>query len=610
MRQLQPGLTLINRYAIIDVIGVGGMGSVYHARDLHFPNINKMVAIKEMINQTSDPLLRQMIIQNFEREAHLLATLTHPSIPKIFDYFTHDERSYLILEYVPGKDLEKIINETDEYLPAEKVAAWAVELCDVLQYLHDHKPEPIIFRDIKPSNIMINLQNHVVLVDFGIAKLFKSGQKGTMIGTEGYSPPEQYRGEATFETDIYALGATLHHTLTKRDPRLEPPFSFPERQIRKINPAVSSGLESVINRALQYSPQKRYLSAESMKMALLEIDNSVTPQIFDHLSPDGTAQSQGQQIVWKFNCEDEIRGTPLIDNGIIYIGSYDKNMYALHADSGQLLWKYSTEGGIVGKPTIHDNTLFFGSEDGRLFAVSSRTGKISWTFATDGPIRCSPVVAEGHVLVGSDDGKLYAVNILTNRKTWHVDAAGPIRSTPTISDGEILVGCESGDFYCINFRGEVKWNFKSKRPITSSPTAAKGVTFFASLDNMLYALDTKTGWISWRFRMGKGSISSPFIFDNYIYVGSADEYIYCLDSSNAKELWKFKTGHQVGGSPIVANGLVFCGSADKNLYCLEHRTGKLKWNFTTGSPITGSPAIYKDMVYFGSLDHTLYAIKA
>ena len=183
-RQLLSGSVLVNRYAIQEVIGVGGMGSVYRARDLHFPNVLKLVAVKEMINQARDPLVRQTIVQNFEREANLLVTLNHPSIPKIYDYFTHEERSYLVEEYVHGKDLEEILNESQGFFPEEQVISWAIALCDVLSYLHGHKPEPIIFRDMKPSNVMINHNNEIILDDFGIAQVFKSGQKGTMIGTQ------------------------------------------------------------------------------------------------------------------------------------------------------------------------------------------------------------------------------------------------------------------------------------------------------------------------------------------------------------------------------------------------------------------------------------------
>ena len=270
-KHLNAGTVLVNRYMVQDVVGIGGMGAVYRSRDMHFPNVIKLVAVKEMVNQAPDPLVRQTIVQNFEREAHILVSLSHPSIPKIYDFFTFDERSYLVLELVNGKDLDAILSETQGFFSEDQVIAWAIELCDVLDYLHKHKPEPIIFRDMKPTNIMVNQNNHIVLVDFGIAKPFYEGQKGTMIGTEGYSPPEQYRGEASPLADIYALGATLHHLLTRRDPRLEPPFTFAERPIRQINPSVSVELETVINTALQYNPSDRFPSTEAMKESLMMV---------------------------------------------------------------------------------------------------------------------------------------------------------------------------------------------------------------------------------------------------------------------------------------------------------------------------------------------------
>ncbi|MBE9479354.1 MAG: serine/threonine protein kinase, partial [Chloroflexi bacterium] len=234
--RLQPGTTLEDRYLILGMLGAGGMSSVYKGRDLHFPNVTKLVAIKEMVNLIADQSMHEMIVKNFEREADLLATLSHPATPAIYDNFSHKKRSYLVMEFIDGDDLEAILAEATDFLPEEKVVGWAIELCDVLSYLHNIQPEPIIFRDIKPSNVMIDHHNHVRLIDFGIARNFQPGEKGTMIGTEGYSPPEQYRGEASPAGDVYALGATLHHLLTKRDPRVEAPFSFAERPARSINP--------------------------------------------------------------------------------------------------------------------------------------------------------------------------------------------------------------------------------------------------------------------------------------------------------------------------------------------------------------------------------------
>jgi eukaryotic-like serine/threonine-protein kinase len=593
------------------VIGVGGMGSVYRARDMHFPNVTKLVAVKEMINTAPDPLVRQTIVQNFEREANMLATLHHASIPRIYDYFSIESRSYLVLEFIHGMDMEALINEAKNFLPEEQVLSWAIELCDVLDYLHKHKPDPVIFRDMKPSNVMINNNGDVMLVDFGIAKTFQTGIKGTMIGTEGYSPPEQYRGEATPAADIYALGATIHHALTRRDPRLEPPFSFAERPLKRINSAVSHEMEAVVNRALEYNPESRFRTAADMKQALANVARKTGALVRLAAGPStGPINAAGIKPLWSFKCEDEIRSTPAISQGTIYVGSYDNNLYALNAADGKFEWKYPTEGAIASRPSIVDGNVFFGSEDKRLHVISARSGKVVWTYSAKGPIHSSPRIAEGHIFFGSDDRHLHAVNLNTGRMVWQFETPDAVRSTPFVLNDRVFVGCESGEYYAVDFRGELKWRFRAKRSITSSTTGTEQAVFFSSLDSMLYALDPRNGWVIWRFRLGKPSISSPCMVDDTVFVGASDGFIYAVDARTSKEVWRYRTEHQVNGSPVIYKDSLYCGSVDGHLYCLEYRTGRLRWKFGTGGAITGTPLIYDDIVYVGSNDHHIYALLA
>lgn len=607
LSQLQPGATLQDRYLILGVLGAGGMSSVYKGRDLHFPNVTKLVAVKEMLNLAADPTMHDMIVRNFEREADLLATLSHPAIPRIFDYFSQGNSSYLVMEFIEGKDLEAIVTDAEDFLPEQKVVSWAIQLCEVLSYLHNHKPQPVVFRDMKPSNVMIDHHDHVRLIDFGIARVFQPGQKGTMIGTEGYSPPEQYRGEASPAGDIYALGATLHHLLTRRDPRAEAPFSFNERPIRKINPAVSPEVESVISTALAYDPKDRFPSAEAMRQALVSAANKggllSTVEAGTLIKPRSDVQE-----VWSFECEDEIRGSPIVHNGVVYVGCYDNNLYALDAKNGQFLWKYATEGGIATRPAAQDEAIFVGSEDYRLHAVSASLGRLIWTYYTDGPIRCSPTISHGHIFVGSDDNHLHVVNMLSGRRAWRAEAVGPVRSTPLVSSERVYFGCESGDFYCVDFRGELKWRFKAKRAITSSPILVEGMIYFASLDWTLYAIEAEGGWQVWRFRMGKPSISSPAYAEGRIFVGCADGNVYCVDARSSREIWRFQTEHQVTASPVLHEDSLYIGSADGSIYCLDFRSGRQRWRFPTGGPITGTPAIADGVLYVGSLDKRLYAL--
>ncbi len=607
LERIQPGTTLQDRYLILGLLGAGGMSNVYKGRDLHFPNVQKLVAIKEMTSMVSDQTMHEMIVTNFEREADLLATLSHPAIPRIYDYFIHNNSLYLVMEFIDGLDLEALLAESEEFLSEQQVVEWAIELCDVLSYLHNHQPEPVVFRDMKPSNIMIDQHGHIRLIDFGIARVFQPGQKGTMIGTEGYSPPEQYRGEASPPGDIYALGATLHHLLTRRDPRIEPPFSFAERPIREINADVSPELEAVISASLAYDPKNRYPSAEQMKQALMGVVQEtgilVKPRTAAIVSTGDSVEP-----VWTFECEDEIRGTPLIHDGTVYIGCYDNNLYALNAETGEFLWKYATEGGITGKPAIEADMIFIGSEDNRLHAISADHGKLIWMYYAEGPIRSSPVVSDGHVFFGADDSRIHVVNMITGRRAWRENTSGPIWSSPAVHEERVYFGCESGDFYCYDFRGEQKWRKKIKRAVTSSPVIANGMVYFGSKDWTLYALEIENGWQVWRFRMGGPTISSPAYADGKIFIGCGDNNIYAIQAKHAREAWRFATEHQVTGSPIAHEDSIYCGSVDGSLYCLEFRSGRLRWRFDTGGAITGTPAISNNMVYIGSTDHKIYSL--
>ncbi len=244
---LEPGTVLQGRYAIDRLLGGGGMGMVYLARDQRLAN--RPCAIKEMVDHFIDQAQRIEANEYFAREADTLAQLKHQAIPAITDRFELANRHYLVMEYVEGRNLEEELAARGEPLPEGLVIDIARQLCDVLAYLHGLIP-PIIYRDMKPSNVMLNPNGRVVLVDFGIARLFKAARKGTMIGTLGFAPPEQYQGLVDPRSDIYSLGATLHYVLTGRDPEKFPPFSFPP--VRDLRPGVSSNLAGAIDAALGY----------------------------------------------------------------------------------------------------------------------------------------------------------------------------------------------------------------------------------------------------------------------------------------------------------------------------------------------------------------------
>jgi serine/threonine protein kinase len=272
--QLPPGTLLADRYKIVRRIGGGGMGSVYMAEDQNLAN--RKVAVKEMIEMFADDSARTKAIDDFKREAELLAQLDHPSIPTIYQYFfdTARGRYYLVMKFIDGGDLAARQRASGGKVDEPTVTKWAFEICDVLDYIHSQNP-PIIYRDLKPANLMVDARtNRIMLVDFGIARFVAPTVKGvTAIGTMGYAPPELFAGNVEARSDIYSLGATMFHLLTGQDPQDNPLliFDFAKNpKPRQINPDISVEMEELICRSVEYKPENRFASARAFGDELSE----------------------------------------------------------------------------------------------------------------------------------------------------------------------------------------------------------------------------------------------------------------------------------------------------------------------------------------------------
>lgn len=264
---LPPQSILSERYVILRRVGRGGMGAVYQAADTRIPG--KTWAVKEMSDAAiTNPLEKQQALDAFRQEALMLASLEHPNLPKVTDHFAEGGKQYLVMDFIEGETLaERLERESGEPLPVDEVLGWAEQLCHVLEYLHGQSP-PVIFRDLKPGNVMVTPEDTVKLIDFGIARIFKPGKaKDTAyFGTAGYAPKEQYgRGQTDARSDVYALGTTLHHVLTGVDPA-DNPFHFED--IRRLNQQVPADVADAVMKALADDPADRWQSIAEMKMAL------------------------------------------------------------------------------------------------------------------------------------------------------------------------------------------------------------------------------------------------------------------------------------------------------------------------------------------------------
>ena len=257
------GQTIDDKYEILKLIGQGGMSKVYLAMD---KRLNKQWAIKEIEKKAKDKN-NEIVIQSAIAEANLIKQLDHLAIVRIVDIIDNGDVIYIIEDYIEGETLSTIL-ENNGAQPQELVIEWAMQICEALEYLHTRKP-PIIYRDMKPANVMLKPDGNIKIIDFGIAREYKDQSLADTVslGTKGYAAPEQFggRGQTDARTDVYCLGVTLYHLLTGQNP-CEPPYEI--YPIRHWNPQLSAGLEAIIQKCTQLNPADRYQSCAELLYAL------------------------------------------------------------------------------------------------------------------------------------------------------------------------------------------------------------------------------------------------------------------------------------------------------------------------------------------------------
>lgn len=279
------GTLIEGKYEILKMIGKGGMSRVYLAMD---NNLNKQWAIKEIQKEARNKN-NEVVIQSAIAEANLMKKLDHPCLPRIVDIINRENVIYVVMDYIEGEPLDRILKQNGAQ-PQEVVLEWAESLCGVLDYLHSQNP-PIIYRDMKPNNVMLQPNGNIKLIDFGIAREYKETnlEDTVCLGTKGYAAPEQFggKGQTDRRTDVYCLGVTLYHLLTGHNP-CDPPYEL--YPIRHWNPNLSAGLENIILKCTQLNPEDRFDSCAELLYAIRHLEES----------DDGYRKKQKKKLGWFF----------------------------------------------------------------------------------------------------------------------------------------------------------------------------------------------------------------------------------------------------------------------------------------------------------------------
>ena len=265
---IKKDIILNKKYKVIDFLAQGGMSRVYLTEDLE---IGSKVVVKERLFSDDTGLDLYTLHEIFFREAEIMCHFDHSGLPKVYEVFRENNNAYLVMEYIKGNTLEEVMNSLEGPVEIEKAVRWTIELADIIYYLHNSFDKPLVYRDLKPSNIIVTEEDKLKLIDFGTVRYYNPNkEKDTdtfRLGSPGYAPPEQYEGggQTTPRTDVFSLGVILYQMLTKYDPTVTP-LEFAPMNV--LNPFVTQELEDIINHAIELNPSKRFNSAKDFKREL------------------------------------------------------------------------------------------------------------------------------------------------------------------------------------------------------------------------------------------------------------------------------------------------------------------------------------------------------
>jgi outer membrane protein assembly factor BamB len=371
-----------------------------------------------------------------------------------------------------------------------------------------------------------------------------------------------------------------------------------------------------------------------------------------------------EDVLWKFKTNGRVYSSALLDNGTVYFGSGDHNIYAVSQKTGEKIWEYETEGAVHSSATTYRNLVYFSSADGNLYALDKISGKLIWKFASEGEqsyglwdyYLSSPQVADGVVFWGSGDGHLYAIDGVSGKVKWKYKTGDIVHASPVIKDNRVYFGSFDGVFYVLDTgNGAVIWKFKTigdtyfpKGEIQKSALVHDGMVYFGSRDYNIYALNIETGTGNWNMKEGGGwVIATPIAYKDNVYFGTSDGHAYyAMHKKSGKMIWKTPLSMRVYGAAVAHQDVIYFGSFDGKLLGLDYQTGEIKWAFQTekskqnystiytndghfnkdfelygkdyiateakihelGS-ILSTPVIAEEVIYFGSSDGYFYAVK-
>ena len=304
--------------------------------------------------------------------------------------------------------------------------------------------------------------------------------------------------------------------------------------------------------------------------------------------------------IWSTRTGAVIVASPVIADGVIYIGSRDQNFYALDSQRGTVRFKFPTESRLEGSAAVVGDLVIFGSTDGNLYALHIASGRQHWCRQLAGPIRSAVNAADSKILVGDEAGTLWAIDADSGQTIWQMSAEDQILAAPAVADGVVVVGSWDSHLYARQLAdGEPCWRIDTNGPISSSPAISEGTVFCGSDDAMAYAIDLASGQITWQTPLGGRIRAAPAVANDRLVVGCTDGSVYCLDKVSGEIVWRTETAEEVLAAAVITGEVAYIGSKDGTLYGLDLATGESRWQYRTAYGIYSSPAVAEGILYIG-----------
>jgi eukaryotic-like serine/threonine-protein kinase len=644
----------LGNYRLLRSLGRGGFAEVYLGEHIHLGTLAAIKVLPDLIEGGG--------WDDFRIEAQIIAHLHHPHIVRVLDFGVENRLPFLVMDYVPNGTLRQRYPH-GTVLPFPVIASYVKQIAQALQYAHDRK---IIHRDVKPENMLLDINDQVLLSDFGISAVERSTSKLSTLrkdgsdqaGTPVYMAPEQIYGNPHPASDQYALAVVTYEWLCGARPFTGDLFAVLYQHVHAQPPSlreklasVSPEIEQVVFRALAKDPQQRYPFVQDYAKAFEEAVQAEVGETFFRRpppvpqplpvaipqftpSPPLPAQAPVQLAPFRLpGSSATLKQTqlPLPESGQTvrrrkgpapyWIASLIALAIILIAGSVALFLSLPKNGQATSP-----NVSLTATARAQIQASATARAQTQASATASAAVNVYNAAAANGVMNGYDaqhtrvnsyEKAISPTTVSQLRRAWKIPVSGTIESAATVAGGLVYISASgpgnNGAFYALDARtGTVKWQEPGigSNDFGNAPAFTNSIVYIGGSDNCLYAFDASSGNIKWKICTSGRIGSSPTLANGVIYMGSDDHNLYAFNATTGQQLWLYTTGSDIRSSPAVYNGIVYVGSNDGNLYAIDATSGNKVWSYSTGNAILSTPAVANGIVYVGSEVDKLYALNA